>query len=140
MPTNAISSHGTLIKLADRATHTTYATVAEVLDIKGPKVSGQREDATTHGSGGWEEKISVLKSAGKVTFDLHFVAAEATHNKTTGLVAAALAQTKEKFQVVFPDSSGFEFWAFVDAEFEAKVKGKLTASVELDITGALTPL
>lgn len=140
MATNAISSHGTQIKMADRATHTSFATVAEVLDIKGPQIKGQREDATHHGSGGWEEKISVLKSGGKVTFDLQFVAAEATHNKTTGLVAAALAQTKEKFQVLFPDSSGFEFWGFVDAEFEAKVKGKLTSSIELDITGALTPL
>lgn len=140
MPTNAISSHGTQVKLADRATHTTYATVAELLDVKGPQIKGQREDATNHGSGGWEEKITVLKSGGKVTFDLQFVNTEATHNKTTGLVAAALAQTKEKFQVVFPDSSGFEFWAFVDAEFEAKVKGKLTASIELDITGAVTAL
>lgn len=140
MTTNAISSHGTLVKMADRATHVTLATIAELLDIKGPQIKGQREDATHHGSAGWSEKISVLKEGGKVTFDLQFVAAEATHNKTTGLIAAALAQTKEKFQVVFPDSSGFEFWAFVDAEFEAKVKGKLTASIELDITGALTAL
>lgn len=140
MATNAIASHGTLIKMADRVAHTNYATVAEVLDIKGPQIKGQREDATHHGSGGWEEKVAVLKSGGKVTFDLQFVAAEATHNKTTGLVAAALANTKEKFQILFPDSSGFEFWAFVDAEFEAKVKGKLTASIELDISGAVTAL
>ena len=140
MSTSAISSHGTLVKMADRATHVTFASIAELLDIKGPQVKGEREDATHHGSNGWEEKISVLKTGGKVAFDLQFVSAEATHNKTTGLVAAALAQTKEKFQVVFPDSSGFEFWAFVDTEFEAKVKGKLTASVELDITGPLTSL
>jgi hypothetical protein len=140
MTTNAISSHGTLVKMADRATHVTYATIAELLDIKGPQIKGQREDATHQGSGGWSEKISVLKEGGKLTFDIQFVAAEATHNKTTGMVAAALAQTKEKFQVVYPDSSGFEFWAFVDADFEAKVKGKLIASIELDITGALTAL
>lgn len=138
--TNAISSHGTAIKMADRTLHTTLATIAELLDIKGPQIKGVREDATNHSSGGWEEKITTLKTGGKVTFDLHFVNADATHNKTTGLVAAALAQTKEKFQVVFPDSSGFDFWAFVDIDFEAKVKGKLTASIELDITGAVTAL
>lgn len=140
MTTSAISSHGTLLKMADRATHVTLATIAEVLDQKGPEVKGVREDATTHSSGGWVEKISTLKDGGKVTFDVHWISADATQNKTTGLLAAAVAQTKEKFNVVFPDSSGFEFWAYVDMSFAAKVKGKLTSSVELDITGSVTPL
>lgn len=140
MPTSAISSHGTLLQMADRATHVTYATVAEVLDIKGPSIKGTREDATSHNSGGWEEKISVLKSGGKVTFDVNFIASDATQNKTTGLIAASIAQTKEYFKVIFPDSSGFQFYGFVDIDFEAKVKGKLTASVELDLTGVVTPL
>jgi hypothetical protein len=140
MPTSAISSHGTVVQMADRATQTNYASIAELLDIKGPQIKGVREDATNHGSGGWEEKIAVLKSGGKVTFDLHFLASDAVHNKTTGLVAAALAQTKEKFKVIFPDSSGFSFSAFVDMDFEAKVKGKLTASVDLDISGQVTAL
>lgn len=140
MTTNAVSSHGTLIQMADRATHTVYATVAEVLDIKGVQIKGVREDATHHGSGGWEEKIAILKSGGKTTFDLQFINAEATHNKTTGVVAAALAQTLEWFKIIYPDSSGFTFKAFVDMDFEAKVKGKLTASVELDISGAVTAI
>ncbi len=138
--TSAISSHGTLLKMADRATHVTYATVAEVLDIKGPQIKGVREDATSHSSGGWEEKITTLKSGGKCTFDVNFISADATQNKTTGLLAAAIAQTREYFQVVFPDSSGFQFYAYVDIDFEAKVKGKLTASVELELTGAVTAL
>lgn len=140
MPTAAISSHGTLLKMADRATHLTYATVAEVLDIKGPQIKGVREDATNHGSGGWVEKITTLKDGGKVTFDLHFVSGDSTHNKTVGLLAASIAQTREYFQVIFPDSSGFQFYAYVDMNFEAKVKGKLTASVELDLTGPVTAL
>ena len=138
--TSAISSHGTLLQMADRATHVTYATIAEVLDIKGVSIKGVREDATHHGSGGWEEKITVLKSGGKVTADLQFINADATHNKTTGLVAAAIAQTLEYFKITYPDSSGYTFKAFVDMDFEAKVKGKMTASVELDISGAVTPL
>ncbi len=138
--TSAISAHGTLLKMYDRATHLTPATITEVLDQKGPSVKGIREDATTHSSGGWTEKISILLEGGKVSFDIHWIAADATHNKTTGLLAASIAKTKEKFQILYPDSSGFEFWAFVDIDMESKVKGKLMASVELDITGAVTPL
>ena len=138
--TSAITSNGTLLKMADRATHTTYATIAEVLDIKGPQIKGNYEDATNHSSAGWEEKISVLKSGGKVTFDVNFISADATQNKTTGLIAAAVAKTLEYFKVVFPDSSGFQFYAYVDLDFTAKVKGKLTASVDLELSGAVTPL
>lgn len=140
MPTGAISSHGTLLKMADRATHITYATVAEVLDIKGPNLKGILEDATSHSSGGWKEQISVLKEAGKVTFDVNFIGADATQNKTTGLVAASMAQTKEYFQVIFPDNTGFQFYAYVDMNFEAKVKGKLTASIDLNLTGVVTAI
>jgi predicted secreted protein len=140
MSTNAISAHGTLLKMADRATHITYATIAEVNDIKGPQIKGVREDATSHSSGGWAEKISTLKEAGKVTFDVNFISSDVTHNKTLGLIAASIAQTKEYFQVVYPDNSGFQFYAFVDMNFEAKVRGKLTASIDLELTGAITPL
>lgn len=140
MTTGAISAHGTLLKMYDRATHLTPATIAEVLDIKGPSIKGVREDATTHSSGGWVEKITTLLDGGKVTFDIHWIAADATQNKTTGLLAASIAKTKEKFQVLYPDSSGFEFWALVDVDYDSKVKGKLMASVELDISGAITPL
>ena len=138
--TNAISSNGTLLKMADRATHVTFATLAEVLDQKGPEVKGVRSDATNHSSGGWVEKISILKDGGKMTFDVNWLGNDATHNKTTGLLAASLAQTKELFQVTYPDGTGFTFWALVDSAFSAKVKDKLTASFDLDITGAVTPL
>jgi predicted secreted protein len=124
----------------DRATHLTPATVAEVNDIKGPQIKGTSEDATSHSSGGWEEKIRTIKSGGKVSFDVNFISGDATHNKTTGLLAAAIQQTREKFQIVFPDASGFEFWAYADFDMEAKVKGKLTASLDLEITGAVTAL
>ncbi len=139
MPSNAISSHGTLLQMGDGAPGT-YATIAEVKDIKGPQIKGVREDATTHASGGWEEKKSVLKNGGKVSFDLQYVNAEATHNKTTGLVNRAINQTLSYFKIIYPDSSGFTFTAFVDMDFNAKVKGMLTSSIDLEITGAVTPL
>lgn len=136
---DAISSHGTLLQMGDGAPGT-YATIAEVKDIKGPQIKGMREDATNHSSGGWEEKKTVLKSAGKMSFALNYVNAAATHNKTTGLLAKALNQSLGYFKIIYPDSSGFTFQAYVDMDMESKVKGLLSPSVELDITGAVTPL
>jgi hypothetical protein len=136
---DAISSHGTLLQMGD-GTPGTYATIAEVKDQKGPQIKGQREDVTNHSSGGWTEKKTVLKEGGKYTFSLNYINAAATHNKTTGLLKKALDQTLGYFKVIYPDSSGFTFTAFVDMDFEAKVKGILSPNVELEISGAVTPL
>jgi len=126
--------------MSDRATHVTFATVAEVLDIKGPTIKPVLEDATNHSSGGWEEKVPVLMSGGKVSFEVNFIAADATQSKTTGLVAAALAKTKETFQLIFPDSTGFAFSAYVSMDFDAPVKKPLRSKVDLDITGVVTTI
>lgn len=137
--TNAISAHGTLLQMGDGAPGT-YATIAEVLDIKGPQVKGVREDATNHSSGGWKELKPVLKEGGKVNTKLNYISGDATHNKTTGLLNKAINQTLGYFKILFPDSSGFTFTAYVDMDFEAKVKGILSSDIELEITGAVTPL
>jgi hypothetical protein len=139
MTSNAISAHGTLLQVGDAAPGT-YATIAEVKDIKGPQIKGVREDVTNHSSGGWKESRPVLKEGGKVSMSLNYVNAEVTHNKTTGLLYKAVNQTLGYFKLIFPDSSGFTFTAYVDMDYEAKVKGILSSSVELEITGALTPL
>lgn len=136
---NAISSHGTFMQMGDGAPGT-YATIAEVMDLKGPAIKGVREEVTNHGSGGWKEVKSVLKEGGKVSYKLSYVNSEATHNKTTGLLAKAVNQTLGYFKILFPDSSGFTFTAYVDMDFEAKVKGVLSSDIELEITGPVTPL
>jgi hypothetical protein len=136
---DAISSHGTLLQMGDGAPGT-YATIAEVKDLKGPGVKGSREDVTNHGSGGWTEKKTVLKEAGKLSLTLNYVNGNATHNKTTGLLKKAIDQSLVYFKIVFPDSSGFTFTGYVDVDFEAKVKGILSANIEIEITGAITPL
>ncbi len=128
-------SHSSFLKMADRATHATYATVAQVLNIAGLHLDGERKDATTQLSGGWAEKISVLKNGGRLVFRVHFLQAEGTLNTTSGLAAAALEQTKEYFQLRFADGTGFSFQAFVGLDFSAPINGRLLGQVTLDISG-----
>jgi predicted secreted protein len=106
-----------------------------VLRIKGLKLSGDHKDVTSHLSGGWTEKLAVMKEAGGVTFLVHFDKTDGTLDTTTGIAAAALAQTVEKFQLTFADGTGFSFSALVGVEFNQPVRGKVIGNVILDITG-----
>ena len=131
-------THGTYLKMADRSAHAVYSSVAQVLNIAGLHLDGQRQDTTTHLSGGWAEKISVLKGGGKVVFLVHFLKTEGTLNTTTGLAGAALEQTIEYFQLTYADGTGFSFMAFVGLDFSAPVNGRLLGKVTLDISGPVT--
>lgn len=139
----AISSFGTLLKIGDGGTPTeNFTTIFEVLDIKPPPIERDTEDATNHSSpGGWEEWIPTIKKGGEVTFDINWDPAHATHSFTTGLLKDLDDGTKRNFQVVFPDT-GNTTWSFpayvTKFEPDAPVKGKLTASVTLKISGQPT--
>ncbi len=138
MPSNAISSHGTLIKKGDGATPETFATVAEVKDIEGPDIDPQYEDVTNHGSGGWTEMKPVLKDGGKLSFPVNFLFSEPTHGLNTGLVADMLNGTRRNWKMVFPDNTTANFAAYVKVKLGAKVKGILEGEIELQLTGAVT--
>jgi hypothetical protein len=141
MTTSGISAHGTLLQKGDGGTPETFATIAEVGDIDGPSLKSVMEDFTTHGSAGWVEKKPILSDGDQLKFPIHFVSTNATHDKTTGLVADRTNKTLRNFKVTFPDSSGFSFAAYVsEVKFKAPVKGKLTADVTLDVTGAISAL
>lgn len=133
-------THGVYLKMADRATHLVFSTVGQTLRIKGIHLDGKREDATSHLSGGWREKLPTLRDGGRVAFMVHFDKNEASLNVTSGLAAAALAQTKETFQVSLMDGSGYQFSAFVGLEFDQPVRKKLLAIITLDISGAVTAI
>lgn len=133
-------THSTFLKMADRATHTVFSTVAHVLRIEGIALSGDLQDVTTHLSGGWRELGSVLKSGGKLAFRVHFTESSSTLNMATGLGAAALEQTKERFHIDYVDGTSLEFWAFVDLALDAPVNGRLIGKVVLNITGEVVVL
>ncbi len=140
MASNGISAHGTLLKRGDGGSPQTFATIAEVGDIDGPTLKAVMEDFTHHGSGGYVERKPVLKDASQLKFQVHFISSDATHDKTTGLVADWGNKTLRDFKIYFPDSSGFSFSGYVEEiGFKAPVKGKLTADVTLSLSGPITP-
>jgi len=120
--------NGTLICMADRATHTVFTTIEAVRDLRGPKLAGVLQDATVHNSGGWQELLPVLKTGGTLAFEL--VYDPASHAQ---LLEASLAQSLETFELVLEDA--FRFTALVELEFTARVVGARRAAVRLVLSG-----
>ncbi len=135
-PTLATAAYGTFLKIGDGATPESFATIAEVLDINGPDFDSESEDATSHDSNGWEEKITTILKAGMVNFALNFVPAHATHSYSSGLLADYVNRTLRHFQLVIPSGPTWSFSAFVrKIPMSFPVKGKKGATVTLDISG-----
>ena len=132
-------THHSSLQMADRAAHLAFITVAQVLNLEGLRLEGELKDVSTHLSGGWAEKISVVKRGGRVVFLVHFDDAEASLGMN-GLAGAALEQSRELFRLVFAGGAGFQFWAYVSIGFEVPVRGALMGRVTLDITGQVTAL
>ena len=142
MATAAKSSFGTYLKLGDGGTAETFATIAEVKDIKGPKLSLNTEDVTSHDStDGWAEKIGTILEGGDVSFEINWLPANVTHSHTAGLLKDMVGRTKRNFQLVVPAAASLT-WTFpaLVTEFqpELKVKGAQTASIKLEIAGKPT--
>jgi predicted secreted protein len=134
----AFSSFGTILKVGDGATPTeAFSNVAEVKDIKGWSASLSTEDTTHQGSTAAEFVAGVL-DYGEVSFDVNFDPAGVSHDK---LFDDMVAKTKRNFKLVMTDSGAAEysFSAFITKfELDMKVKGALTASITLKISGAVT--
>lgn len=145
MPTGALSSFGTLLKIGNGATPTeSFTTIAEVRDISGPSFALGTEEVTSHDGNGWREHIPTLLEAGEVTFDVNFKG-DATQGFGSGsLYDDMIDKTKRNFQIVLPSGVGASndtgtFAAYVTGfELAAPVEGVLTASVTLMITGSVT--
>jgi hypothetical protein len=133
----AFSSFGTLLKKGDGATTEVFATIAEVKDIKGWSASVSTEETTHQGSVAAEFVAGVL-DYGEVSFDLNFDPAGTTHD---ALYDDMVLKVRRNFKLVMTDTGGAEyaFGAFITKfELNAPVKGALTASVTLKISGAVT--
>ena len=139
---NATSSFGTLLKIGNAGTTETFAAIAEVRDIKGPKLKLNTKEVTNHSStDGWREHIGTLLEAGEISFDLNWLPADTTQSYGAGLIKDMLARTKRNFQIVFPAASPLT-WSFTALitgfNPTANVDGELLASVTLMITGKPT--
>ena len=135
MATQAISSHGTKLKVGDGADPEVFATIAEVVDITGPGQTLNTEDVTNHDSGGWREVIPTILEGGEVTFDVNYFG-DATH---TAILTDIKARAFRNFEMEYPDGSKDEFGGYFTAFSKAApVEGILRASVTIAISGAVT--
>lgn len=133
---NAIAGFGVILKRNSTA-------IAEITDVKGPKLSRKSIDVTHHQSPEWwAEKIKGMKEAGSVGFSINYIPTETTHNATTGLLSDfALDNSINTWSIVFPDALGTT-WSFkgilVGFEPTAPVDDKLSADIEIEIAGKPT--
>jgi len=125
--------------MGDGATPEVFSTVAEVQDIDLPEIKAQYEDATSHDSAGWEESIATILSGGEPGFKVNWIPGGATHDETTGVLAAALNRTKKNWKIVLPNTAKtFAFAAYISFKGSAPVKGKLESECKLKISGPVT--
>jgi len=140
--TNALSAFGSLLKIGDGGGTEVFTTIAEVRDIKGPKLKTNTKDVTNQSSpSGAKEIIATILEAGEVSFGINFIPTNATHSQSTGLIKDWKNRTKRNFQLVFPDS-GSTTWAFAayvtGVDLSEPVDGELGGDVTLSITGMPT--
>ena len=142
MASSATTAFGTLLKLGDGGGSEAFATIAEVKNIKGPKLKMDTIEVTSHSStSAFREYIAGLLDGGEVTFDMNWLPANATQSYSAGVLKDMYNRTKRNFQLVFPSASPttWTFAAFVTGfEPDAAVDGALTASLTLKLTGVPT--
>jgi len=139
--TSATPSYGTLLKMGDGADPEVFTTIAEVGDLEAPGIELETEDATSHDSGGWEEKIATILKISDIDTEINWIPSDGTHDETTGLLSKILGRTKTNFQVILPNAAlTFPFSAYV-TKFQPKqpVKGKLSADITFSGTGSIVP-
>jgi hypothetical protein len=119
----------------------TFTTVAEVGDIKGPQLTRDTMDVTSHDSpDDYEEFIATIKKSGEVSFPVNWVPADPTHDGSTGLMAAYEDGNTRNWRLVLTDDevdpSMLAFSGFVDDMSTAMpVNGKLEADVKIKVIG-----
>ena len=140
--TNAIAAFGTFLKIGDGGGTEVFTTIAEVRDIKGPKLTMETKEVTNQSSpGAFKDYIGTVLDGGDVTFDINYIPTETTHNATAGLLACLKNKTRRNFKLVFSDA-GTTTWLFAAyvTSFDptSAVAAELTASITLKIAGQPT--
>jgi predicted secreted protein len=112
--------------------------IPNITNFTGPGISLDTEDVTAHDStGGWEEVVPTILRSGEVTFDINYTPA-AHHYAAHGLAFNLVTRLIDTWTVGGPMGA----WVFTGyvSKFEpsAPHDGKLSASVAIKITGAVT--
>jgi hypothetical protein len=141
---SAFSSFGVLLKRGNGGTPETFASIAEVKDIKPFKLKATTQETTSHSSpGGWKTFKSVLIEGGQCTFKVNFLPEDTSHSFSAGLAADLINRQQRNYQVVLPDTgdTGYAFAAnVIQFDPDGPVEGILETDVTLEITGPVTEI
>lgn len=103
MGSQAKFGYGTLVKMGDGGAPETFTAIAELRgDISFDGMKSDEIEITTHNNavnGRAKEKIPGLIDPGNLTFEINYIANEATH---VAVRTAWIAQTKKNFQILSP--------------------------------------
>lgn len=134
------AAFGTALMMGDGAGPEVFTEIANVTNIGGPALSLDTEDVTTHDStAAFEEHVPTVLRTGEVSLDIVYDPNAGTADATTGLVAKLENKTLTNFQLIFPDTTQWDFAAYVTGfEPSAPHDGALTATVKMKITGEPT--
>jgi len=139
MSTSAMQSQGVKLQRGDGATSEAFATVAEVLGLKGPTETRKTIDVTSLDST-VREFLPGLKDGGEISFDLNLIGNNTGHQ---GLHTDFAAGTKRNFKLLLTDDattpSTAAFVAIVtEYGVDASVDSQIKASIKLKLTSAPT--
>lgn len=115
-----------------------FTTIAEVQSINFSGMTQQYVDVTHMESpSGFREEIPTFKDPGTVDVQLSYVPSNAVQKS---IIADNIANTLRNFTVTLPDASHWDFAAYIaNFSFQSPHDGKLSASIQLKIKGAVTP-
>lgn len=129
-----LAAFGSSIKI------TAGTVIANVTGLKGPGLSLDTVDVTSHDSAGaWEENVATILRSGEVTVSLVYDPAAATiKNAAGGLLYNMIQRTKANYTLIIGAAS-FIFDAWITGfEPDAATDGALTADVKMKVTGPVT--
>jgi len=128
--------------VTDASATETFTTLGEVTNIDGPGFGMETIDTTNHSSpSAYREQVPSFKTGGEVTAELNFDPTSSSQDFTSGLLYDFENRTLRNFQIVYPTSpvETFALAAYVSGfSPSAPVDGKLSASVTLATSGAIT--
>ena len=124
----------------------TYRNVANVRALKGPGITLDLADVTSHDStGAWEELVATVLRTGEITVAIVYDPSAVSIKYVDGLLEKMVAKTLEGFKIYFNDDTveaSRSIWAFnayiTGFEPDAPFDGALTADMKLKISGAPT--
>jgi hypothetical protein len=129
--------YGTKFQKGDGATPEVFADIASVIEVVPGEMTRDEIDFTNHSSGayGYREFMGGLRDAGSYEINGNWDPTNATHNGTTGVLAAFESDDNSNWRLQLPDTLGrFDFVGFVSSykiETPLEEQGKISVTVKV---------